>query len=77
MLMRSLPGWIAKGGAEGVQAVAVPGVGAVAMKVDDGAKRALMPVLSWAFTKLGLDVLTPAEPVLGGGETVGIVRSVL
>jgi L-asparaginase II len=77
VLMRAVPGLLAKGGAEGVQAVAVPGVGAVAMKIDDGAKRALMPVLSWALARLGLDALTPAEPVLGGGETVGIVRSVL
>lgn len=77
LLMRAVPGLLAKGGAEGVQAVAVPGVGAVAMKIDDGAKRALMPVLSWGLEKLGLDAPTPAEPVLGGGETVGVVRSVL
>ncbi|GAA1029683.1 asparaginase [Virgisporangium ochraceum] len=75
--MRAVPGLLAKGGAEGVQAVAVPGVGAVAMKIDDGSKRALMPVLSWALTKLGLDTPTPAEPVLGGGDTVGFVRHVL
>jgi L-asparaginase II len=77
VLMRAVPGLLAKGGAEGVQAVAVPGVGAVAMKIDDGAKRALMPVLAWAFSKLGLEAPTPAEPVLGGGDTVGVVRSVL
>jgi L-asparaginase II len=77
VLMRAVPGLLAKGGAEGVQAVAIPGVGAVAMKIDDGARRALVPVLSWAFSKLGFDAPTPAEPVLGGGETVGIVRSVL
>jgi L-asparaginase II len=82
VLMRAVPGLLAKGGAEGVQAVAVPGVGAVAMKIDDGARRALMPVLSWALAKLGLAEpmlagLTPAEPVLGGGEPVGVVRSVL
>jgi L-asparaginase II len=77
VLMRSVPGLLAKGGAEGVQAVAVPGVGAVAMKIDDGAKRALMPVLEWALAKLGLDVPTPAEPVLGGGDAVGVVRAVL
>ncbi len=77
VLMRAVPGLLAKGGAEGVQAVAVPGVGAVAIKIDDGAKRALMPVLSWALAKLGLDALTPAEPVLGGGDPVGVVRSAL
>ena len=40
VLMRAVPGLLAKGGAEGVQAVAVPGVGAVAIKIDDGAQRA-------------------------------------
>ena len=44
-LMRGVPGLLAKGGAEGVVAVAVPGVGAVALKIDDGAQRARMPVL--------------------------------
>jgi L-asparaginase II len=77
VLMQAVPGLLAKGGAEGVQAVAVPGVGAVAIKIDDGARRALMPVLAWAFAQLGLDAPTPVEPVLGGGDTVGVVRSVL
>jgi L-asparaginase II len=77
VLMRANQGLIAKGGAEGVQAVAVRGFGAVAMKIDDGARRALMPVLESALAKLGLGALTPAEPVLGGGETVGFVRSVV
>jgi L-asparaginase II len=76
-LMRGTPGLLAKGGAEGVQAVAVPGVGAVAIKIDDGGKRALMPVLAWALGRLGLDVATPAEPVIGGGREVGIVRTIL
>lgn len=77
VLMRAVPGLLAKGGAEGVQAVAVPGVGAVAMKIDDGAKRALMPVLAWGLAELGLHPPTPAEPVLGGGDPVGVIRSVL
>jgi L-asparaginase II len=76
-LMRGTPGLLAKGGAEGVQAVAVPGVGAVAIKIDDGGKRALMPVLAWALGRLGLDVATPAEPVTGGDRTVGTVRTIL
>jgi L-asparaginase II len=76
-LMRATPGLLAKGGAEGVQAVSVPGAGTVVIKVDDGAKRALMPVLSWALARLGLDVATPAEPVTGGDREVGAVRTVL
>jgi L-asparaginase II len=78
-LMRGVPGLLAKGGAEGVQAVAVPGVGAVALKIDDGGMRARMPVLVSALKRLGvkepiLDDLAE-ETLLGGGHPVGIVRS--
>jgi L-asparaginase II len=77
-LMRGVPGLLAKGGAEGVVAVAVPGVGAVAVKIDDGAQRARMPVLAHALRRLGvappvLDELARV-PVHGGGEVVGEVR---
>ncbi|GIJ48621.1 asparaginase [Virgisporangium aliadipatigenens] len=76
-LMRALPGLLAKGGAEGVQAVAVPGVGAVAIKIDDGQKRALMPVLQEALKRVGTTLEVPSEPVLGGGRQVGVVRPVV
>jgi L-asparaginase II len=79
-LMRAVPGMLSKGGAEGVQAVAVPGVGAVAIKIDDGAMRARMPVLVSALRRLGLsaEVLDgyAESPVLGAGRPVGSVRSV-
>ena len=79
-LMRGVPGALAKVGAEGVIAAAVPGVGAVALKIDDGAARARMPVLVAALRRLGVDapVLTEyAEvPLLGGGLPVGAVRAV-
>jgi len=62
-----------------VQAVAVPGVGAVALKIDDGAMRARMPVMVSALRRLGLapEVLDAyaQTPVLGGGVPVGSVRS--
>ncbi|MGN9802014.1 asparaginase [Micromonospora sp. L32] len=78
-LMRGVPGALAKVGAEGVIAAAVPGVGAVALKIDDGAARARMPVLVSALRRLGVDapVLTEyAElPLLGGGLPVGVVRA--
>jgi L-asparaginase II len=77
ILMRSVPGLLAKAGAEGVQAVAVPGRGAVAIKIDDGSRRALMPVLEWGLKCLGLDAPAPAEPVLGGGQPVGRVVTTL
>ncbi|MFG1870219.1 asparaginase [Micromonospora arborensis] len=77
-LMRGVPGLLAKVGAEGVIAVALPGVGAVALKIDDGADRARMPVLVSALRRLGVDapVLTEyAEvPLFGGGVPVGAVR---
>ncbi|MFD0823146.1 asparaginase, partial [Micromonospora zhanjiangensis] len=78
-LMAGVPGLLAKGGAEGVQAVAVPGRGAVAIKIDDGAFRARMPVLVSALGRLGvtapvLDELAEV-PLYGGGEPVGAVRA--
>ena len=75
-LMRAVPGLLAKGGAEGVVAVAVPGVGAVAIKIEDGAMRARTPVLLSALRRLGVDVPEMRELVIGGGEPVGEVRSV-
>ncbi|MDG9673503.1 asparaginase [Micromonospora sp. DH14] len=77
-LMRGVPGLLAKVGAEGVIAVAVPGVGAVALKIDDGADRARMPVLVSALRRLGVDAPVLAEyeevPLFGGGVPVGAVR---
>jgi L-asparaginase II len=80
LLMAGVPGLLAKSGAEGVAAVAVPAAGAVALKIDDGAARARLPVLVFALRRLGL--ATPAldrlaeTPVLGGGAPVGAVRPV-
>ena len=78
-LMRGVPGLLSKGGAEGVVAVAVPGVGAVALKIDDGALRARMPALVTALRRLGVkadafDEVAPV-PLLGGGVPVGAVRA--
>jgi len=83
-LMRGVPGILAKGGAEGVFAVAAPGVGAVAMKIDDGAQRARFPVLVSALRRLGAsapvlaELAVDAEGVVqrGRGEPVGSVRAV-
>ena len=83
VLMRGLPGALAKGGAEGVLAVGVPDVGAVAIKIDDGAMRARMPVLASALRRLGITdpvlehLATHADgvPQKGGGEPVGTIRA--
>jgi len=77
-LMRRIPGLIAKDGAEGGFAAALPDGGAVAVKIDDGAGRAAGCAVAWALHHLGVDagLLTElaGEPVLGGGEPVGVVR---
>ncbi|MFY1704571.1 asparaginase [Micromonospora sp. WMMA1923] len=77
-LMRGVPGALAKVGAEGVIAVALPDVGAVALKIDDGAGRPRMPVLVSALHRLGVAAPILQEyaelPLFGGGVPVGAVR---
>ncbi|MEP6852992.1 MAG: asparaginase [bacterium] len=74
-LMQARPGLLAKEGAEGVWAAAVPGLGAVALKIDDGAGRAADRLLLAALARLGVeDTAFGAAPVLGGGRPVGVVR---
>jgi L-asparaginase II len=76
--MAGVPGLLSKGGAEGVLAIAVPGVGAVAVKIDDGAHRASVPVAVAALGRLGVTAPVLEQlaetPVLGGGSPVGAVR---
>jgi L-asparaginase II len=52
MLMRALPGWVAKGGAEGLMCAAGAGIG-VALKAEDGAHRAVKPALAAFLGRLG------------------------
>ncbi|MEU5053426.1 asparaginase [Streptomyces sp. NPDC021096] len=77
-LMRAIPGALSKMGAEAVQAVALPDGRALAFKIDDGALRALGPVLARALELLGVDSPVVAriaeEPLLGGGRRVGEIR---
>jgi L-asparaginase len=54
-LMETLPGWIAKGGAEGLLCAAGDGVG-VALKSADGNGRALGPATAYLLAQLGLDL---------------------
>jgi L-asparaginase II len=75
VLMGGVPGLVAKGGAEGVAAVAVLNVGAVALKISDGAMRARTPVLLSGLRRLGVAVPSMEELILGGGQAVGSVRS--
>ncbi|TLS43052.1 asparaginase [Streptomyces montanus] len=77
-LMREVPGVLSKMGAEGVQAVALPDGRALAFKVDDGAPRALRPVLARALTLLGVREPVVSRigrvPLLGGETEVGELR---
>ncbi len=69
----AVPGLIAKNGAEGGFAAALPDGRALAVKVLDGSPRAL-PALVAALLN-ALAVAAPAaDPVLGGDEPVGVVR---
>jgi L-asparaginase II len=77
-LMTAVPGLLVKGGADGVHVAALPGRGAVALKLDDGGDRGRTPALCAGLLRLGV----PAEllagwlqpPVSGGGAVVGDVR---
>ncbi|UNZ18589.1 asparaginase [Streptomyces sp. 891-h] len=79
-LMRELPGAVSKMGAEAVQGFALPDGRALAFKVEDGAGRALGPVLARALS-VHLGVSSPVlerigtVPILGGGVRVGEVRA--
>ncbi|GAA2548880.1 MULTISPECIES: asparaginase [Streptomyces] len=79
-LMRGIPGALSKMGAEAVQAVALPDGRALAFKVDDGAVRALGPVLARALEIMGVDAPVVERigraPLTGGGAVVGEVRAV-
>ena len=75
MLMRALPGWVAKGGAEGLMCAAGGGVG-IALKAEDGAARALRPALAAFLGGLGHAVPTEFGVVSvanSRGEYVGAI----
>ncbi|MDX6407131.1 MAG: hypothetical protein QOE13_202 [Gaiellaceae bacterium] len=71
-LMKALPGWIAKGGAEGLLCASGNGIG-VALKAEDGSTRALGPAAAAFFRQLDLDLdelaVLPLEN--SRGELVG------
>jgi len=75
-LMRALPGWIAKGGAEGLLCAAGNGIG-VALKAEDGNGRALGPAAAAFFRQLDLELaeLAVAPVENSRGETVGEIRT--
>ena len=91
-LMNAVPGMLMKPGADGVCAFALADGRAAAVKIDDGAQRAVAPVMAALLRELvaaepgalgadGVDVGALDElaigPVLGGGQPVGEVRPIL
>lgn len=74
-LMESVPGILAKGGAEGVIGVAGPDGSAVSMKIIDGSPRATTLIALRVLDALGVDITGTHEltvlPVLGGGARIG------
>ena len=81
-LVQAVPGLIAKDGAEAVYAAALPDGTAVAVKIEDGAKRASPVVMVGALRALGVtgdeaELAAIATPeVVGGGVRVGETRVV-
>mgnify|MGYP002868846002 CR=1 FL=1 len=78
--MRHVPGLMAKDGADGVFAAALPDGRAIALKVADGGDRARPPLMVAALQALGVDTSAVAalveERIMGHGHQVGTVRAI-
>ncbi|MGZ4791830.1 MAG: asparaginase, partial [Ilumatobacteraceae bacterium] len=78
--MRHVPALMAKDGADGVFAAALPDGRAVALKIADGGNRARPPVMLAALRALGIDTSAVeqlvVEPIMGHGHSVGEVRAI-
>jgi L-asparaginase II len=76
--MRALPGWVAKGGAEGLLCAAGPDGTALALKCEDGSGRPLKPALAALLERveLTLDQSFRYVPVHNSrGEVVGEISA--
>jgi L-asparaginase II len=78
LLMRAAPGWLAKGGAEGLLCTAGSDGLGVALKTEDGTSRAHAPALATFLGALGLDLpdLAAVPVVNSRGERVGEIVTV-
>lgn len=76
-LMRALPGWTAKRGAEGLLCASGPDGTGIALKVEDGNPRALRPALAAFLPRVGvrLDSFARVPLVTSRGERVGEVSA--
>ena len=75
-LMRSLPGWVAKAGAEGLLCAASPEGTGVVLKCEDGSERPISSALATFFALLGheLDDFARVPVENSRGEAVGEVE---
>ena len=76
VLMKTQPGWVAKGGAEGLLCAAGPDGLGLALKIEDGATRAVRTALAAFLATLGLDAgdLGTVPVRNSRGEVVGEFR---
>jgi L-asparaginase II len=76
LLIRALDGWVAKGGAEGLFCACSPEGLGLALKVEDGAFRAILPALAEVLRRLGLDTAGLGETPLENsrGDRVGTLE---
>jgi len=80
-IMSATPGLLCKIGADGVHAGALPDGSAFAYKIEDGGDRARMPLTLAILQRMGIDWTAvhddlAAQPVLGGGARVGVIRAI-
>lgn len=77
ILMRELPGWAAKGGAEGLMCATGPDGLGVALKVEDGNTRAVAAALGAVLRRLGfseVENLARTSVDTSRGDVVGEIR---
>jgi len=76
-LMRALPGWAAKGGAEALLCATSPEGLGIAVKVEDGSGRAVRSAAAAFLRRLGFDPAGLGEVLLENshGELVGELRA--
>jgi L-asparaginase len=76
VLMQTLPGWIAKGGAEGLLCAASGDGLGIAVKVEDGSGRAVRSAVAAFLEQLGLDTGDIVVPLANSRhEVVGELRA--
>jgi len=83
-LMQAVPGLLVKSGAEGVQALALADGRTAAVKIEDGAARAVPAVTVAVLRVLGVAEAEPGAldriadlPVFGGSQVVGQIQATL